>query len=83
MNVHDKVGKAIWQMVEGIKDQVGANVVAAASSGKIKIEGVALNQIVSLIGQSIDQAYHSRLRFVTSEVEAAMIVSPLDSKKKR
>jgi hypothetical protein len=70
MNVHDKISRAIWNMAQGIKDHVGANIVAAASSKVIKVEPNVLAQILALVNQSIEQSYHNSLKLVVAEVDA-------------
>lgn len=83
MNVHDKVSKAVWHMVQGIKDQVSANLVSAASSKKIKIDPNALVHVIALVNQSIEQSYHGGVKSIVAEVnDAAVAAKAHDSKKK-
>lgn len=84
MNVHDKVSRAIWNMVQGIKDHVGANIAAAASSKVIKVEPNVLAQILVLVNQSIEQSYHNSLKHVVAEIDAlSRSTQTVDSQKKK
>lgn len=61
-NPKDRVSKAAWTLVQGIKDVSCANVVAAVRSGKIDVKPEHLEKLLAMISASIDEGYHKGTR---------------------
>ena len=71
----DQIDKASWNLMEGIKDAVTANVVAA--SGQLEIKGEALNRLVALLGASVEEGYHRAHRVYAKSVDKALTEAAL------
>ena len=57
-NPRDQVAKAAWNLFEGVKDTVQANLLAASSNGQLDIKGDTLARLMLVVNASIEEGYH-------------------------
>ena len=82
--------KSVVTMGEFVKDSVVADLSRAAAGGSLHIDKRALQQLVLLVGSSIEQAYHQALKgfekdvsnMISAEVKANTVIVPVPDKKK-
>lgn len=76
-NPREQINRASWNLVEGIKDAVRANIAAAASRGAIDAKGDELSRLIELTTASVDEGYHKAARVFDRAVDEAMHQSVL------
>jgi uncharacterized protein YehS (DUF1456 family) len=74
MSVHDKAGKSVWNLIEGVKDVVNTNMMAAIRSGQLKIEANQVQVLLTLLAASIDEGYHRGYKTMLKSVDAAYLL---------
>jgi len=85
-NPTDRVSKAAWNMVEGIKDATGANIAAAVRSGEVNVKPADLPKLLALVNASIEEGFHRSSKVfdrVVSDVVAGAAMPPLQAPAKK
>lgn len=62
MNARSKLEKAVWNLVENIRDVVTRDVVAAATSQTVKIDKKEFEKLMMVVQSGIEKGYHNGLR---------------------
>ena len=78
MQTKDKISKASWNHFAGAKDTTLKNITIAVQNGNLKVDADVLPQLLSLIGNSLDEGYHRGHRVFDREISS--IVSQGDQK---
>lgn len=71
-NPREQINKASWNLVEGIKDAVSANLAAASHQAKLDVKGDVLQRLLTLVNASIEEGFHRGNRVFTKAVDKAM-----------
>lgn len=72
MEAKDKIAKLTWQLFEGVKDVVQADLANAVRGGQIKVDPSALPTLISLVNASIEAGYHRGSRTFEKSVTAVI-----------
>lgn len=72
MGPSEKIGRSVANMVEGIKDTIGAKITDAVKSGAIKVESASLPVLIALVKSTVDAGYHQGARVLERDVAAAI-----------
>ena len=86
MNSKNQVDRAVKTLVDGIKDAVDNNVIAAVRAKQIDVKQEHLPSLLALIKASIEEGHLKGSRVFTKTVFdaiAAGIAPPLETKKKK
>ena len=86
MKAKDKIAKASWILLEGVKDQAVNSLIQAVQTGHVKVEKDQLERLVQLVSTSIEAGYHKAFRTfektVIKAVDEEVVTSqPTDAKK--
>ena len=68
-NIHGKLHQSVRSVVDSIKDDTTRSIVAAFSSGNLKIDRAQLAEVLQIIGASIDNAYNKSSREVDRAID--------------
>jgi len=68
MNPSDRIDKASWTLMEGIKDAAVMNVTAA----DLKISAEDRQRLISIVSASVDEGYHRGHRTFSKVVESTL-----------
>lgn len=86
MGPSEKIGRSVANMVEGIKDALGAKITDAVKSGSVKVESSSMPALIALVTSAVDAGYHQGARVLERDVAAALsaaaAAAPVDTKKK-
>lgn len=86
MKAKDKIAKATWTLLEGMKDQVRSDLIASVQSGLVKVEKDQIERLVHIVTTSMDAGYHKAFRtfdrVVTKAIEEIPVTTPEPSTKK-
>jgi hypothetical protein len=74
-NPRDQVAKAAWNLFEGVKDTIQANLTAASSSGQLDVKGETLARLLLIVNASIEEGYHRGSRVFGKAVDQAVAVA--------
>ncbi len=86
MNSKNQVDRAVKTLVDGIKDAVDNNVIAAVRSKQIDVKQEHLPSLLALIKASIEEGHLKGSRVFTKTVSdaiASSVAPPLETKKKK
>ena len=72
MQTKDKIAKATWNIFQGTKDLVNKNIFAAIREGKIKIDQAATQQLLHLLGITIEEGFQRGYHVFDKEITAAL-----------
>lgn len=83
-NPKELIKRASWSLMEGIKDTVAVNVIAAARQGTIELKKEHLTVLLTVINASIEEGFHKVMRIFSRTVDAAVddVVASASPKKK-
>ncbi len=81
MNSRDRINKASFDMMTGIKDSVTSSVLNAVTKGSIEIDKKQLQALFTLINGTIEATYHSGNNAFMRSVDAA--IAQLNDKVKK
>lgn len=62
MKAKDKIAKASWTLLEGVKDQVRSDLISSVQSGLVKVEKDQIERLVHVVTTSIEAGYHKAFR---------------------
>lgn len=85
-NSSERINKAAWTLVEGIKDATSANIAAAARSGGVNIRPGDLPKLLAIVSASIDEGYHRGSKVfgrVVDDTVSQAAMPPLQPAKKK
>lgn len=85
-NSSDRVNKAAWTLVEGIKDAVSANIATAARTGEVNIRPADLPRLLAIVSASIEEGYHKGSKVfdrVVNDAVSQAAMPPLQSQTKK
>jgi hypothetical protein len=71
-NPNDKINKASWTLMEGIKDAVTANLMTAFSQKTIDIKPEEFAKLLTIINASVEEGYHRASRVFDKTVESIL-----------
>lgn len=68
----EQIDKASFNLVEGIKDAVSANIANVSQQAKLDINKETLPRLLALINASIEEGYHRGNRIFLRTVDSAL-----------
>lgn len=72
---HDQFNKALWAVVESIRDAVGIDLVNASQTGVIDIKGPQLERLILILNGSIDAGFQRSSKNFLNEIDKAIVSS--------
>lgn len=72
MKPQDKIAKASWTLLEGIKDQTTSNLITSIQTGAVKVEKDQLERLIQLVSASVEAGYHKGFRTFDKVVQKAL-----------
>lgn len=71
-NPKEQIKRASWSLLEGIKDSVSVNVLAAARQGQIELKNEHLTVLLAVLNASIEEGFHKVQRIFSRTVDSAI-----------
>lgn len=72
MNASDRINKAAFDLMSGMKDTVAAAITNAVVSGDLQIDKEQLQPILTLVSGTIEGMYHKGIRVFMRSVDASL-----------
>lgn len=85
-NSNERISKAAWNMVEGIKDATSTNIATAVRTGEVNVKPADLPKLLAIVSASIEEGYHRSSKVfgrVVDDVVAGAAMPPLQAPAKK
>ncbi len=78
-NSNTRVNKAVWTLVEGIKDATSANITTAVRTGEVSIKPADMPKLLAIVAASIEEGYHKGSKVFGRVVDDVIVQAEMPS----
>jgi len=78
-NSNTRVNKAVWTLVEGIKDATAANITTAVRTGEVSIKPADMPKLLAIVAASIEEGYHKGSKVFGRVVDDVIVQAEMPS----